>query len=116
MKRAGIMAGAILGLGLLCIIAPTFYNFTQGIRTVVGDLDLGQGQRITIFSHVFWEVNRTLYFQVRDGFRIVNDGCSVTWDLPGDRHNYAVVYAENRSVIGVLDEPALPLFIMCDLA
>ncbi len=85
--------------------------------------DLGQGKSLSILTKSYWEVNRPLYFEVREGFfKVVNDGCLIDFDSPdwpNDSHQYAFVFAENRSMVGVLDFRPVrfssPLVIMCDL-
>ncbi len=110
-----------LRLDLMALIATLMLfglcNWIISLANTVATLDLGQGRTIVIYSKAEWEVNRPLLFQIRDGLGGVKEGCFIEADVPDSPHGFAVVFADNRSVVGVLDYALGPqLLIMYDFS
>ncbi len=118
--RLLLLIGACVVLGIAFV---TVFNYSTNAQRAlkalfpVARLDLGSEHYFVIYVDLDWEVNRTLQFQLREGFNtVVNDGCLIQTDLPGDPHDYAVISAENSSVVGVIDRTQdSPLLFMCNI-
>ncbi len=96
-----------LRLGLFALIVTlillSLCNWLISLANTVATLDLGQGRSIVIYSKTEWEVNRPLLFQIKDGQKVVKEGCFIEADLLESPHEFVVVFANNRSLVGVLD-------------
>jgi hypothetical protein len=111
-----------LRLGLLALIVALILcgwcNWLISLANTVATLDLGQGRSITIYAKAGWEVNRPLLFQIRDGLTGVKEGCLIEADVgPGSSHKFAIVFADNRSLVGLVDYALGPqLLVMYDFS
>ncbi len=111
-----------LRLGLIALVAALILlglcNWFTLRASTVATIDLGQGRSIVIYSKTEWELNRPLLFQIREGPTGVKEGCLIETDIGrDDLHKFVVVFADNRSLVGVLDYALGPqLLIMYDFS
>jgi hypothetical protein len=83
-------------------------------------ISVGEGKTIRIFHssdlHVLLEPYSHLKFEVREGTKLIHEGCGLIFDQPGDKHQFKKIYSANKSIVGVQDLASDSLmFIMCNL-
>lgn len=118
--RLLLVIGVCIVLGIAFVTVFSYSdNAQKAMRAIfpIARLDLSPERYLVIHTGLDWEVNRTLYFQWREGFNtVVNDGCLIQTDLPDGTHDYAVVSADNGNIAGVIDRAQdSPLLFMCSI-
>jgi hypothetical protein len=73
----------------------------------VAHLLIGRGRAINIWAEASWEINRGIYYEVRDGDRVVTRKTFFEADDGKARHTYTVVFAERHQLVGVVEDGRL---------
>jgi hypothetical protein len=78
---------------------------------------IGQGQAISVHHEVFYEMHRKVYFRVTENlFTVVDDGCAIDFELPGDPHEFDLIRTQDNSAVAILDYKFDdPLVVMYDV-
>ena len=106
-----------LVLGCLLISVWIIFASSDPIGSLIS---VGEGKIIRIFHPFnFWNLPEPylhMAFEVRDGTQVVNEGCGLIFESPGEKHQFKAFFSTDKSIVGVQDL-ALDshMFIMCDL-
>ena len=109
-----------VGFSILgCLLFSIWIIFASS--NPIGSLiSVEEGKIIRIFHssdlHVLLEPYSHLKFEVREGTKLIHEGCGLIFDQPGDKHQFKKIYSAGKSIVGVQDL-ALDshLLIMCNL-
>jgi hypothetical protein len=108
-NRRIVIGSAVIGCACLIIsasIGPILdYFCTQD--TVLADLNAGNDRTITISAKSCWEIGRPIFYEVKDGGKIAFPKTFFNVDQ-GNHNSYSLVFAENKSLVGVLDASTAP--------
>jgi hypothetical protein len=76
------------------------------------------GQTIEITAQSSWEINRAIFYEVRDSAgKVITPRTFFSTDNGDDQHHYVAVFAEHQQLVGILETHAdgRDLIIMQDL-
>ncbi len=97
---------SIVALVFVCVfLCANAGNILDGLckeDTAIADLDAGSNRHIIITGQSCWEVGRGLHYEVKDGGRIVSPKSLYDVD-EGNSHTYSLIYADNKSLVGVIE-------------
>ncbi len=105
-----IGTAAVFIVLLLCIgkfFIMVAFECGHNQDTLVTRLDAGDDRAIWIFGDSCWEVGRGLYYVVRDHGKTVSSKSFFDTD-EGDKHDYSLLFANNNSLVAVLDMTRKP--------
>jgi hypothetical protein len=111
----------LIGCILIPILLCGFVYFNLGWimdslceqDNILAELDAGNNRSITISGESCWEVGRGLHYEVKDQGKIVSPKFLFDVDEGHDSdHRYSLIYAENKSLVAVLDVKAAPPRVM----
>jgi hypothetical protein len=108
MSKHGLWIGCVTILLFLCGALYFGSDWLCKQDDILADLDPGNNRYITISAESCWEVGRALYYEVKEYGTIVSPKSFFDADS-GDRHSYSLIYAENKSLVGVLDSAPAPV-------
>jgi hypothetical protein len=74
----------------------------------IAHLNAGNERIIAISAEPCWEVGRALRYEVSERGIIISRKFLLEVDIGSERHSYTLIYAENRSLVGVLDTVTIP--------
>jgi hypothetical protein len=110
------LIGCVLTIIFACSCAylnlPLVRDFLDRLcdeDAILAQLDAGNDRLITISAQSCWEVSRAVDYEVRERGAVVSAKSLIDTDDGNDNsHNYSLIYAENKSLVGVTDNAATP--------
>jgi hypothetical protein len=94
---------------LVCLNANTIIDYLCSQDQTLAVLDAGEQRTIIITGESCWEINRTLHYEVKVNGKVASSKWLFDFDQ-GGRHQYSLIYAENKTLVGVLDSDILPTY------
>jgi hypothetical protein len=104
-RKLGIALGAaiLFACFLICGNFGPIIDYLCRRDSPIAELDAGDNRIIAISAASCWEgIGRPLYYEVRDNGMVVISKTLFCVDM-GEEHSYSLIYAENQSIIGVLE-------------
>ena len=102
MLAVGVMAVALslcvfvlnYAFGISCKLFPT---------TEIAKIDVGNARSISVHADTCWEINRGIYYEARDGEKVVIPLQRMGVRAGTAQYHFKVVFAANQSIVGVYD-------------
>ena len=91
----------IAGIFAVCVVCSSCND------AHVAHLSVGRGRAIDIWAEASWEINRGIYYQARDGDRVITRKTFFDADDGGTRHTYTLVSAERQELVGIVENGEL---------
>ena len=110
-RNLTIVLGIVTVVGacfLICGNIRPIVDYLCRQDTSIAELDAGNNRIIAISGASCWEIGRTLYYQVTDHGTVIASKHLFDGDNGSTRHTYTLIYADNQSVVGVLETTVLP--------
>jgi hypothetical protein len=107
-KNILILVGILLLSGFCCFDLA-FSNLDDTIRwcrqfhDTSADLDAGNNRHIIISNEACGEMGVERYYSVKEDDKILVPESKIDYDMRKD-HDYGLIYAENKSIVGVIDD------------
>jgi hypothetical protein len=117
MRKPVILLGCVLPILILIQLCAVMYFFGGKVGDflcsddpVVANLDAGNNRTITIYAAACSEITQPMYYQVKENSKIIFPKYAFDFEdlsnLP--KHNYSLIFAENRNLVGVIDLATTP--------
>ena len=114
LRKRRLLIGSVLAIIFICscayltpaMISDLFDRWCDQDDTLA-QLYAGTGRLIIISAERCWEVGRGIHYEVREQDVVISPESLIDTDS-GERHHYTTVYAENETLVGVLDTTVTP--------
>src|SRR5215467_12915663 len=107
------ISGGALGLlgicaGLVILNARPILEYLCKQRTSLATVDAHNQRRILFTADSCWDISRPIYYEVTQAGQVTTPTTYISNDDGSGSHDYQVFFAENESLVAVVESTAKP--------